>query len=143
MNAATVIGPRSWTISLILLDGEEDLGILAPEEDLRDPPRRNRLKLARRIGRVRHSLAIHRQDDVTGFDPGLRSRAVGIHIAHERPRLARWQLQPSGDLRRQVAQRQAEAAALRFRVVVAAVVVLFRLEALLLGVEIELLDGDV
>src|SRR5215470_19774154 len=102
MNAATVIGPRSWTSSLILLDGEEDLGILTPEEDLRDPPRRYRLQLASRIGRIRNGLAIHRQDDVTGLDSGLRGRAVGIHVADERSRLARRQLEPSRDLRRQV-----------------------------------------
>src|SRR5512136_2173460 len=109
MNAATVRGPRSWTSSLILLDGEEDLGILAPEEDLRDPPRRYRLQLAGRIGRIRNGLAVHRQDDVAGLDPGLSGRAVGIDVAHERSRPARRQLQPSRDLRRQVAQCQAEA----------------------------------
>src|SRR5215831_7621732 len=142
MNAATVIGPRSWTISLILLDGDEDLGILAPEEDLRDPPRRNSLQLARSVGRVRDRLAVDRQDDVAVADPRLRRRTIRVHVADERSRAARRQLQAPRELRRQVAQRHTEAAALRLGVVAAAVVAPARLDVLLLRVEVELLDGD-
>src|SRR5215467_9409982 len=141
MNAATVIGPRSWTSSLILLDGDEDLGILAPEEDLSDPPRRYGLQLASRVGRAGDGLAVHRQDDIAGLDTGLRGRAVRIDVADERPRSASRQLQPSRDLWCEVAQAHPEPAALRFRVV-AVVVVPARLDALLLSVEVELLDGD-
>src|SRR5262252_451478 len=142
MNAATVIGPRSWTSSLILLDGDEDLGILAPEEDLSDPPRRYGLQLASRVGRAGDGFAVHRQNDVAGLDAGLRGRAVRIDVADERPRSASRQLQPSRDLRREVAQAHSETAALRFRVVAVVVVVPARLDALLLSVEVELLDGD-
>src|SRR5262245_21576553 len=143
MNAATVSGPHSRTISLILLDDDEDLGIAAPEKDLRDATRRDGLQLAHRIRRVRDRLPVDRQNDVALTNARLPGWTIRIDVADECSRATRRQLQPPLELWRQVAQGQPEAAALGFRAVVAAVVVAAsRLEPLLLGVEIELLDGD-
>src|SRR5262245_3912678 len=130
MNAATVIGPRSWTRSLILFDGDEDLSIAAPEEDLRNPPRRHGLQLATRVSRVGNRLAIDREDDVALAKARLSGRTIRIHVADEHAGFSRRQLELPGDLARQVAQGEAEAAALGDGVVAAAVVVAARLTAL-------------
>src|SRR4051795_7725732 len=56
-------GPQSPTAS-VFLDGDEHLAVAAPDEQLRDTARLDLAELARRIVRVRDTLAVHRQDDV-------------------------------------------------------------------------------
>src|SRR5712692_975690 len=109
MNAATVSGPRSRIASLILLDGDEDFTISAPEKDLREVAGGHLAQLAFGFGRVRDRPAIHRQDDVARANRGRRG-TVGIDIGHQGPRPPRWDLELPRRLRREVLQRQAEAA---------------------------------
>src|SRR5438477_8308174 len=109
MNAATVNGPRSWMAALIFLDGDEDFTIAAPEKDLRDVPGGHLPQLAFRVRGVRDRPAIHGEDDVARLDLAGRG-AVGIDVGDQRPRPGRRHLKLPRRLRREILQRQAEAA---------------------------------
>ena len=76
----------------VLLDRDEDLAVAAPDEQLRDAARLDLLQLARRVGRARHGLAVHRQDDVAGAQRARR-RTVRIDVGDDRAGLARRQPQ--------------------------------------------------
>src|SRR5262245_18832485 len=94
MNAATVSGPRSRTMSTsrdsgfgirdsfescsaipksqiprpdrvsVFLHGDEHLALVTPDEELRYPARLNLAELASRFGCARHALTVHRKNDV-------------------------------------------------------------------------------
>src|SRR3989475_12863043 len=141
MNAATVNGPRSWMAALIFLDGDEDFTIAAPEQDLRDVPGGYLPQLAFGVGGVSDRPAIHGEDDVARLDPPGRG-PVGIDIGNQGPRPAGRDLKLPRRLRREILQRQPEAARglfLRWLVVVVPPPAARRL----FRVEVELLDGDV
>src|SRR5437870_3523461 len=127
--------------ALIFLDRNEDFTIAAPEKDLRDMPGGHLPQLAFRLRGVSDRPAIDGEDDVAGLDSAGR-RAVRINIGDERPRPARWHLKLPRCLRREILQRQPEAARGLFRLWLVVVVPppgarrLFR-------VEVELLNGDV
>ena len=136
MNAATVSGPRSRMTSAIgSRHRSRSPSIAIPSSPSRTPGRRRARGGSARCGPTRPPAA--RGAASAALDTGLRltdrmtspgrkpagRRAVRIDVGDERAGLARRQLQPPRDLRRQVAERQAEAAALlRFRRLVAAVV---------------------
>src|SRR5206468_10411044 len=108
MNAATVIGPRSWirsairtpqsAVTSLLADRHERLAVAAPDTKLREMLRLNLLQLALRIGRVRHALAVHRQDDVARPQEA-GGRTVLIDVRHDSARLPGRQPQPPRHLR--------------------------------------------
>src|ERR671924_183910 len=110
MNAATVSGPRSRIRSLIFLDGDEDFTFTAPQEDSRDPTRRDFLELVARILRSGHGPAVHRENHVVLTDRAGRW-TVRIDIADERAGPAVRDLQAPRDRRRQIAQGDPEPAA--------------------------------
>src|SRR5438105_15553242 len=120
MNAATVMGPRSWIASrisnepdalLLLAHGDEDFAAFVaahpPHEDPGDSARLHLLQLAAGFRRRRHASAVYRQNDVA-LTQRAGGRAVRIDIRNHGAHLARRQLHPPRHLRRDVAQREAE-----------------------------------
>src|SRR5256886_13741500 len=120
------------------------LVVAAPDAQLREVARLHLLELALCFGCVRHAAAVDRENNVA-----LPQRAgrwpVGIDVGDDRARLSRWKPQPPRQLRCQVLERQAKAVRallfglLRVRLLIAASAA----RRLLLGLEIQLLDGDV
>src|ERR1700730_8129647 len=142
MNAATVKGPSSWIRALIFLDGDENFTFAAPDQNLRDVARGDLLQLAARFGGVRHRLAVDRQNQVE-LAKGCGRRPIRVHVADQRAGPARRGLPPPRDLWREVLQREAEARAALFGGVIVLGAVGAAPRRALLGLEIELLDGDV
>src|SRR5262249_58337476 len=104
---------------------------------------RHFLKFSRRVRRVRHRTAVDREDHVpTAQRTGCGT--VGIDLCDDRAGLTRWQLEPPRHLRRHVVERDAEAAGiLLVRLRLWLIGLLRTPPAVLLGLEIELVDGDV
>src|ERR1700722_18817726 len=163
MNAATVSGPRSRitfssksaifntsaigkmrsAVSRSLFSHRhEDLALaLAPDENLREPPRGHLLQLAAGVGSRRHALPVDGENHVPLSERTGR-RTIRVDVGDERPGLAGRHVELSRPLRRETAQGEAEALAplLLWRCLAAAAV---RAPALL-GRQIEpvLLDGE-
>ena len=114
--------------------------LAAPEQQLREPARRNLLQLASGFRRARHGFAIDRQDDVARAYAGGRGAAVGIDIGDHRARLPGRDLQPARDVGGQILQRQPEARAMIFRRVGTRVVAARR--PVLFCIEVQFVDGD-
>src|SRR5436190_3270137 len=119
MNAATVIGPRSRTKSairnprsasaLFLAHGHEYFVVAAPDAQLREVAGLNLLQLALGVERARDGPAVDRQNDVP-LPQAARRRTVGVDVGDHRAGLSGRNPQPPLQRRRQVFERESEAA---------------------------------